>query len=142
MPKLLRSRWLLLAVAAVCFATLGVLRMLGSRFAAWEKQLVSRRTVEGCRLALESFYRDNARFPSESESLAVLAERGYIDWKNLADLWGTSLLYRIIDPQTVAVASLGADGAAGGTGFNEDLTATVKAPSKVTTELTFTSTQP
>lgn len=84
--------------------------------------------------AVEMFNSDVGRYPTKEEGLAVLAHDpgGLEGWtgpyvrdrKVLNDPWGRPVLY-VVDGQkhVFAVKSLGADGAAGGSGADRDLQA-------------------
>ena len=82
--------------------------------------------------ALQLFYVDTGRYPSDAEGLAVLMEApaGTEDWQGpylsdpaaLQDPWGRGYLYETEDEgDAFAIRSLGRDGRAGGSGEDADL---------------------
>jgi general secretion pathway protein G len=81
---------------------------------------------------LEFFRVDVGRFPTESEGLSALLSQpaDAVGWSGpylpkssqTLDPWGTTYVYAVAaDGQTVTVSSLGADGAAGGSGEDTDI---------------------
>ena len=103
-----------------------VLRYLGSaRSDAAQAQI---RNIES---ALELFYIDNLRRPTNEEGLAVLTQPTpelQARWNgpylknadSLKDPWGNSYIYRVTDGG-VEILSYGRDGKAGGTGEDRDI---------------------
>lgn len=103
-----------------------VLRYLGSaRTDAAQAQI---KNIES---ALELFYIDNLRHPTNEEGLAVLNEATpalQARWngpylKNadaLKDPWGNAYIYQL-NNNAVQITSLGRDGKAGGTGEDSDI---------------------
>lgn len=84
---------------------------------------------------VEMFRSDVGRYPTESEGLQALLSPGaeiegwtgpYIkEAQALTDPWGGQVTYKLVDAgRGFVVTSLGADGAANGTGRDRDLTAT------------------
>jgi general secretion pathway protein G len=103
-----------------------VLRYLGS--ARSEAATAQIRNIES---ALELFYIDNHRYPTDEEGLAALAEPipelagrwngPYLrSAEALRDPWGNPYLYRSLG-DTVEIVSLGRDGAAEGEGEDRDV---------------------
>jgi general secretion pathway protein G len=103
-----------------------VLRYLGS--ARSEAATAQIRNIES---ALELFYIDNHRYPTDEEGLAALAEPPtelagrwngpYLrSAEALRDPWGNPYLYRS-QGGTVEIVSLGRDGAAEGEGEDRDV---------------------
>jgi general secretion pathway protein G len=77
--------------------------------------------------ALALFRREHGTLPSSDEGLRALVEtaspstgEGYL-WKIPVDPWGRPYRYST-DGKTFSLVSLGADGAKGGDGANEDIT--------------------
>lgn len=85
---------------------------------------------------IELFMADTGRYPTSQEGLGALitepAEASgwtgpYVrDQKALTDPWGRPLRYVIDAENNYSVATLGADGKAGGTGANRDLTVPIR----------------
>lgn len=82
--------------------------------------------------SLEFFNVDTQRFPTQEEGLQALltAPDGLVNWNGpylpkasqLIDPWGREYVYSLAaDGATVIVSTLGADGAEGGSGENEDV---------------------
>lgn len=82
--------------------------------------------------AVQLFYVDTGRYPSEAEGLSVLLARpaGDTAWNGpymptdeaLVDPWGRDYLYEPpADDGSFSIRSLGRDGAAGGSGEDADL---------------------
>jgi general secretion pathway protein G len=103
-----------------------VLRYLGS--ARSEAASAQIRNIES---ALELFYIDNHRYPTDEEGLAVLSEAPpelagrwngpYLKSADaLRDPWGRPYLYRT-QGDSVQIVTLGRDGAAEGTGEDRDI---------------------
>ena len=103
-----------------------VLRYLGS--ARSEAASAQIRNVEN---ALELFYIDNHRYPTDEEGLAALSRPSpdvartwngpYLrNAEELRDPWGLPYLYASA-PEGVEVKTLGRDGAAGGEGEDRDI---------------------
>ena len=89
--------------------------------------------IDGIGSALQLFYIDLGRYPTDAEGLTALraAPPGAADWAGpylatedaLTDPWGRAYLYA--EPEgggEPAVSSLGRDGARGGSGEDADLT--------------------
>jgi general secretion pathway protein G len=88
--------------------------------------------IRSLRNALELYYLDNGRYPTEEEGLAALSDApaGARNWngpylKNigqLSDPWGNPYTYRrAADGGDMIVRSLGRDGREGGTGEDGDI---------------------
>lgn len=103
-----------------------VLRYLGS--ARSEAASAQIRNIES---ALELFYIDNLRYPTDEEGLAVLSEAPpelagrwngpYLkNAEALLDPWGRPYLYHT-DGESVQIVTLGRDGAAEGAGEDRDI---------------------
>ncbi|WP_299695279.1 type II secretion system major pseudopilin GspG [uncultured Tateyamaria sp.] len=82
--------------------------------------------------AVQLFYVDTGRYPTEAEGLSVLLTRpaGDTDWNGpymptaeaLVDPWGRDYLYAPpADDDSFGIRSLGRDGAEGGSGEDADL---------------------
>jgi general secretion pathway protein G len=71
--------------------------------------------------AIESYYSENGRYPTNDEGLAVLSPK-YVK-KVVMDPWGRPYQYnRPGKTAAYEVVCYGADGKAGGTGADEDIT--------------------
>jgi general secretion pathway protein G len=113
-------------IAAVL--TPGIISQLG-RARAKSAQM----QVETLAAGVEVFRSDVNRYPNQSEGLnALLTDTGAAGWtgpyiKNanvLKDPWGNLITYKVdAQGKTFGVTSLGADGAAGGSGLDRDLVA-------------------
>ncbi|MCJ9430040.1 type II secretion system major pseudopilin GspG [Kordiimonas marina] len=104
-----------------------VLRQFGKAKSDTARAEVSRLATD-----LEFFRVDVGRFPTQQEGLNSLLVQpdGVTTWQGpylpkasqLNDPWGRPYLYTLsADGQTVTVSSLGADGAVGGSGENQDV---------------------
>ncbi|SMH41751.1 type II secretion system major pseudopilin GspG [Mesorhizobium australicum] len=104
-----------------------VLRYLGSA-----RSDAAQAQIKNIESALELFYIDNLRRPTNEEGLAVLNEPTpelQARWNgpylknadSLKDPWGNPYIYRVTDT-TVEIISYGRDGKAGGTGEDRDIT--------------------
>lgn len=92
--------------------------------------------IEALGTALDTYRLDNGSFPSTGAGLRALRERPSVDappnWRGPylrkdvpLDPWGRPYLYASpgrVNPEAYDLSSLGADGAAGGTGDNADIT--------------------
>ena len=86
--------------------------------------------VAQLRAALDIYFIDMGRYPTEEEGLTALVERGRAnaDWNGPylssrevpTDPWGTQFRYSMEDDR-VEIISLGADGKLGGEGQNADI---------------------
>lgn len=113
-------------IAAVL--TPGIISQLG-RARAKSAQM----QLETLAAGVEVFRSDVNRYPNQSEGLnALLTDSGAAGWtgpyvKNanvLKDPWDGLITYKVdAQGKTFSVTSLGADGAAGGSGLDRDLTA-------------------
>ena len=87
--------------------------------------------------AVNQFYMENNRYPTEDEGLMVLIEApsdvtdyppgGYLDTTELhVDGWGHEFVYELYPEsgKPFVIKSLGADGLDGGEGYNADLLST------------------
>ncbi|HPC94795.1 MAG TPA: type II secretion system major pseudopilin GspG [Sedimentisphaerales bacterium] len=87
--------------------------------------------------AVNQFYMENNRYPTEDEGLIVLIEApsdvtnyppgGYLDTTELpVDGWGHEFVYELYPEsgKPFVIKSLGADGLEGGEGYNADLLST------------------
>ncbi len=89
---------------------------------------------------IEVFKRDNNRVPASLDELASMSDKriGYLATIATKDAWGRSLSYSAdgagAAPNTYALSSLAADGAAGGEGANADI-AYADLPQVTTDEL-------
>lgn len=88
--------------------------------------------IESLGTALDLFRLDVGRYPTTTEGLKALTERpqGVKSWRGpyvdkperLLDSWGRSFVYQSpVKVKAYDLVSLGADGAAGGTGDNADI---------------------
>ncbi|MEL7092174.1 MAG: type II secretion system protein GspG, partial [Pseudomonadota bacterium] len=88
--------------------------------------------IDNLASAVQLFYVDTGRYPTEAEGLSVLLSRpaGDNDWNGpympkeeaLTDPWGRSYIYAPPqDDGTFAIRSLGRDGTEGGSGEDADL---------------------
>ena len=84
---------------------------------------------------LNMFKDDVGRFPTQQEGLqALVTGTGINGWlgpylksdKALNDPWGHPLVYAVAADGSVSVTSLGGDDKVGGTGTDQDITATAK----------------
>lgn len=104
-----------------------VLRQFGTAKTSTARVEVNRLVTD-----LEFFRVDTGRFPAQEEGLQALltAPDGLDNWNGpylpkasqLTDPWGRDYIYNLAaDGETVTVSTLGADGAQGGSGENEDV---------------------
>ena len=75
--------------------------------------------IESCEQALKLYALRHGRYPDTSQGLAILVAERFVP-KAPADAWGHELLY-VRDGEGYTLTSYGADGAAGGTGADEDI---------------------
>jgi general secretion pathway protein G len=88
--------------------------------------------MESLRTALQLYYIDNGRYPSEAEGLQALlvAPQGLQSWQgpyvdgeeSLSDPWGRAFGYRSpADTKAFEISTYGRDGRAGGTSEDRDI---------------------
>jgi general secretion pathway protein G len=122
----------LLVVLAIIVLVAGIVAPQVLRYLGSARSDAAMAQIDNVASALELFYVDNHRFPTEQEGLAVLsrptpelAERWngpYLkDADSLRDPWGNPYLYRS-DGRKYEIVSFGRDGAPDGTGEDRDLT--------------------
>ncbi len=92
------------------------------------KQAAAKQEIAQLQAALELFYMENDRYPTNAEGLAVLLQRndkhpdGLLHGGDLNDPWGHPYQYVYPGVQgTFDLACYGADGREGGTGADSDL---------------------
>ena len=66
---------------------------------------------------IRSYWKANGELPASLSELPHLEGRD----NSTIDGWGRPIKYEVAGTTTVTLSSLGADGAAGGTGLNEDI---------------------
>jgi general secretion pathway protein G len=97
------------------------------------KVTVTKATLRQLHTALNQFHMDTGRWPTEAEGLSVLVRKptdvtnwpagGYLEQPKVPkDGWGNDFIYETGRP--FVIKSLGADGRAGGSGFDADLLST------------------
>lgn len=123
----------MLVVLAILALVVGLVAPRVVDYLGRAKSTTAKLQIENLAAGLDLFRLDVGRYPSPSEGLAALAQRpsALPAWKGPyikgdgvpADPWGRPYTYRIPgrDGRAFDLLSLGADGAPGGTGENQDI---------------------
>jgi len=122
--------------------TIGIILILSAvvgfsalRYLERSKTAACRNQIETLRLALQTYYIDCGRYPSEAQGLGALWEKPlispipaqwngpYLDRLVPQDPWGNAYLYRSPGEKNLpfTIVSYGADGQEGGEGQNADI---------------------
>ncbi len=83
------------------------------------KQTATGLAVADVKTALDMFRIDFRRYPTTSEGLGILVEKGLLE-EIPKDVYGNAFQYESKDKDTYVLRMLGADGMPGGTGENKD----------------------
>lgn len=123
----------MLVVLAILALVVGLVAPRVVDYLGRAKSTTAKLQIENLAAGLDLFRLDVGRYPSQSEGLAALAQRpsALPAWKGPyikgdgvpPDPWGRPYTYRIPgrDSRAFDVLSLGADGAPGGSGENQDI---------------------
>ena len=123
----------MLVVLAILALVVGLVAPRVVDYLGRAKSTTAKLQIENLAAGLDLFRLDVGRYPSQSEGLAALAQRpsALPAWKGPyikgdgvpPDPWGRPYTYRIPgrDGRAFDVLSLGADGAPGGSGENQDI---------------------
>jgi general secretion pathway protein G len=125
-----------LIVIAIVLILTSIVGFTGIQYLDRARTAAARSQIDSFSLALESYYIDCGRYPSEEQGLQALWQRPsvepisplwagpYIYRKTPNDPWGNPYEYRTPGPDRLpfSIRSLGADGREGGDGKNADIT--------------------
>jgi general secretion pathway protein G len=122
----------LLVVLAIIALVAGLAAPQVLRYLGTARSDAAQAQIKNIESALELFYIDNLRRPTNEEGLAVLNQPTpelQARWNgpylknadSLKDPWGNAYIYRVTDA-AVEITSYGRDGKPGGTGEDRDLT--------------------
>ncbi|MBM3601864.1 MAG: type II secretion system protein GspG [Alphaproteobacteria bacterium] len=124
----------MLVVLAILALVVGLVGPRVVDYLGRAKSTTARLQIENLAAGLDLFRLDLGRYPTQQEGLAALVQRpaGAAAWKGPYikgdglpnDPWGRPYSYRLPgrDGRPFDLLSLGADGAPGGTGENQDIT--------------------
>ena len=124
-----------LIVIAIVLILTSIVGFTGIQYLGRARQATARSQIDAFSLALQSYYIDNGRFPTEEQGLQALWERPtieplspnwsgpYIHRRTPNDPWGNPYEYRVPGPHGLpfSIRSFGADGREGGEGNNADI---------------------
>jgi hypothetical protein len=115
-----------ICLLAVFFLVSFALHPAVVRASALGKQVFTKTTLTVTAVAVHTYYRDMGQWPSSLDDLQKNSKDiVYIDWGKYPerDGWHQPIIYKPFDSSVGygSVASFGADGRPGGTGFDEDL---------------------
>ena len=122
----------LLVVLAIIVLVAGIVAPQVLRYLGSARSDAAMAQIDNIGSALELFYIDNHRYPTDQEGLAVLSQPTpeladrwngpYLrEADDLHDPWGNPYIYRS-DGRDYEIVTLGRDGAPDGTGEDRDLT--------------------
>jgi len=125
-----------LIVIAIVLILTSIVGFTGIQYLDRARTAAARSQIDSFSLALESYYIDCGRYPSEEQGLAALWQKPsvepisplwsgpYIYRKTPNDPWGNPYEYRTPGPDGLpfSIRSLGADGREGGDEKNADIT--------------------
>jgi general secretion pathway protein G len=125
-----------LAVIALVLIMTAIVGFTGIRYLDRARTAAARSQIDSFTLALESYYIDCGRYPTEEQGLEALWKKPSIEpvsphWtgpylykKTPKDPWGRPYEYKMPGSEGLpfSIRSLGADGREGGEGKNEDIT--------------------
>ena len=126
----------LLVVLAIIGLLVGIIGPMAVRYLSTAKSETARIQMKSLSVALNLFRIDLGRFPSKPEGLAALQSRpaGLAGWNGPylageavpADPWDRRYIYQGpgVQPESFVLSTLGADGAKGGEGENQDFVIT------------------
>lgn len=123
---------IVMGIVLILTSTVGI---VGFRYLERAKLVAARTTIETLSIAVESYYLDCGRYPTNEQGLEALREKPVLEpvpqkWKGpylskriTVDPWGTPYHYRVPGPNGLpyAVLSFAADGAEGGDGDAADI---------------------
>jgi general secretion pathway protein G len=126
----------ILIVIGIVLILTSIVGYTGIQYIDRARTAAARSQIDAFALALEAFYIDNGRYPTEEQGLSALWERPniepvsqnwsgpYISRRIPNDPWGNPYEYRVPGPYGLpfAIRSFGADGREGGEGNNADIT--------------------
>lgn len=124
-----------IVVVAIIAVLAGTVGFMAFRYVDKARVAVAGTQIEGFRMALNSYYLDNGRYPSSAQGLQALWEkpllapvpsdwRGpYLEKKIPKDPWGGEYHYESPGPHGLPflIVSYGSDGVPGGTGNAADI---------------------
>jgi len=125
-----------LIVIAIVLILTSIVGFTGIRYLEQARVATARSQIDAFSLALEAYYIDNRRFPTEEQGLQSLWQRPtiepvspnwsgpYMNRRIPDDPWGNSFEYRVPGPYGLpfGIRSFGADGREGGERTNADIT--------------------
>jgi len=125
-----------LIVIAIVLILTSIVGFTGIRYLDRARVATARSQIDSFSLALEAFFIDNGRFPTEEQGLQALWQRPtiepispnwagpYMSRRIPNDPWGNPFEYRVPGPYGLpfGIRSFGADGREGGEGVNADIT--------------------
>jgi general secretion pathway protein G len=125
-----------LIVIAIVLILTSIVGFTGIQYLDRARKAAARSQIDSFSLALESYYIDCGRYPTEEQGLEALWRKPTIEpvspnWsgpyvyrRTPNDPWGNPYEYRTPGPDGLpfSIRSFGADGREGGEGKNEDIT--------------------
>ena len=124
-----------LIVIAIVLILTSIVGFTGIQYLDRSRMAAARSQIDSFSLALESYYIDCGRYPTEEQGLEALWKKPtiepispnwagpYIYKKTPNDPWGNPYEYKLPGPEGLpfSIRSLGADGREGGEGKNADI---------------------
>jgi general secretion pathway protein G len=125
-----------LIVIAIVLILTSIVGFTGIQYLDRARKATARSQIDSFSIALESYYIDCGRYPTEEQGLEALWKKPsiepvspnwtgpYIYKKTPNDPWGNQFEYKIPGHEGLpfSIRSFGADGREGGEGKNEDIT--------------------
>ena len=127
-----------LIVIGIVVILTGTVGFIGMKYIEKAKVITAGSEIENLSLALNSYYLDCRRYPTEDQGLAALWQKPtldpvpkewdgpYVDANDFLDPWDNPYIYKVPGPNNLPfmIKSLGADGQEGGEGKDKDVSST------------------